>query len=175
MSFEYDIYLNQHIGNVNKALEWIIDNLNIYDYLEQYQLDQLKNSIVEHDSSKYGTDEYETYDMYFYGNNRSTAVLNQFNYARLHHIHSNKHHWQHWVLFEDDLQNDIPYKALEMYKEYVVEMICDWWSFSFNSGNLYEIFDWYDDHKEKMVLHKNTRQLVERILQDIKNKLDDIS
>ena len=33
---------------------------------------------------------------------------------------------------------------LEMPYDYIIEMICDWWSFSWQSGNLYEIFKWYE-------------------------------
>ena len=62
--------------------------------------------------------------------------------------------------------------ALEMPKEFVYEMICDWWSFSHKTGNLYEIFDWYKAHSKKMILHENTRKLVEEILDKIKSELD---
>lgn len=55
--------------------------------------------------------------------------------------------------------------------EYVIEMIADWWSFSFRSGNLREIFGWYDKHKE-IKLHPKTRKLVEDILARIKVELD---
>lgn len=56
--------------------------------------------------------------------------------------------------------------------EYIVEMICDWWSFSWKTENLYEIFDWYDQHKERMILADNTKKLVERFLEEIKMELD---
>ena len=74
-------------------------------------------------------------------------------------------------MINDDPQDgtvalDIPYK-------YVIEMICDWWSFSWSKGDLYEIFNWYDKHKDRMILSKNTRELVEDILDQIKNKLDE--
>ena len=62
--------------------------------------------------------------------------------------------------------------ALEMPKEFVYEMICDWLSFSHKTGNLYEIFDWYKAHSKKMILHENTRKLVEEILDKIKSELD---
>ena len=91
-----------------------------------------------------------------------------FDYAWLHHIHQNPHHWQHWVLVNDDEGS----YALEMPKEFVYEMICDWWSFSHKTGNLYEIFDWYKAHSKKMILHENTRKLVEEILDKIKSELD---
>jgi predicted small metal-binding protein len=51
-------------------------------------------------------------------------------------------------------------------------LISDWWAFSHKSGNLYEIFDWYKDHTKKMILHKNTKKLVEDILDKIKAELD---
>ena len=59
-----------------------------------------------------------------------------------------------------------------MPREYVIEMICDWWSFSWNSGKLDEIFDWYDEHKDYIKLGKQTRKTVESILTEIKNKLE---
>jgi predicted small metal-binding protein len=45
-------------------------------------------------------------------------------------------------------------------------------SFSHKTGNLYEIFDWYKAHIKKMILHKNTKKLVEDILDKIKKELD---
>ena len=39
--------------------------------------------------------------------------------------------------------------------------------------NLYEIFDWYEDHKNHMILSDNTRELVDEILSQIKEKLDE--
>lgn len=120
-----------------------------------------------HDLSKYTAEEYESYDKYFYGT-QTEKVKTEFNYAWLHHIHNNPHHWQHWVLINDDDGTH----ALEMPKEYVIEMISDWWAFSHKSGNLYEIFDWYKSHTKKMILHEKTKKLVEDILDKIKAELD---
>ena len=58
-----------------------------------------------------------------------------------------------------------------MPKVYILEMIADWWSFSWKSDNLEEIFDWYDKHKDKMLLHEKTRKLVEDILEAIKDNV----
>ena len=54
--------------------------------------------------------------------------------------------------------------ALEMPEEYVVEMFCDHAAFSFKTGKLTEIDDWYKAHKTTMMLHKNTKILYEDIL-----------
>ena len=124
-----------------------------------------------HDASKNDADEYYSYDAYFYGGNRSFKVVNDFRQVWLHHIHHNPHHWQHWILVNDDWEEGTI--ALEMSGEYVIEMICDWWSFSWSKGELMEIFDWYEAHRERMILHKNTRALVEKILADMRGKLEE--
>ena len=55
--------------------------------------------------------------------------------------------------------------------EYIIEMICDWWSFSWKSGNMTEIFDWYEKHKD-MKLNPETRKTVKDILAKMKQKLE---
>ena len=63
---------------------------------------------------------------------------------------------------------------MDMPYNYIIEMICDWWAFSWVSGNLSEIFNWYDQHKDYMKLSDQTRKTVEDILSKIKEKLDDL-
>lgn len=160
MSIEYNTYITEHVANVQKAYFWlrdhnIIKDLNLYD------------QINIHDLSKYSDEEYKAYDNYFYGN-KTKKVQEEFDYAWLHHIHNNPHHWQYWLLVNDE---DGTY-ALEMPENYVIEMISDWWAFSHKSGNLYEIFDWYKKNKKRQILHENTRKLVEEILDKIKEELD---
>lgn len=167
MSWQYDNYLQNHKDGVMKGYEWIRENLpNLLigecDY--EWQL-------LNHDSSKSKIDEYQPYDNYFYGNNKSNAVLEEFNKAWLLHIHRNPHHWQHWVLINDnpdegEIVLDMPYK-------YIIEMILDWWSFSWNNNKLDEIFNWYDQHKDYMKLSDNTRKTVVDILEQIKSKLQE--
>ena len=89
----------------------------------------------------------------------------------MHHIHKNPHHWQHYVLINDEADEGIV--VLDMPYNHIVEMICDWWSFSWSTGNLYEIFDWYDKHKEHIHLSNSTRVIVESILGKINKKLDE--
>lgn len=167
MSIEYDNYINQHVQNVLNAAEWLRRNI---DLDIPPMIDGHRTGLFNHDQSKWEKEEYDAYDAYFYGGRKTKEVKKTFNYAWLHHIHNNPHHWQYWVLINDDPEDgtvalDIPYR-------YAIEMICDWWSFSWSDGNLYEIFDWYNKHKDRMILSKNTRELVEDILDQIRKKLD---
>ena len=86
----------------------------------------------------------------------------------MHHIHNNPHHWQHWVLLRDD--GDI--ETLDMPMHYIIEMICDWWSFSWNDGDLFEIFTWYGANKDIIKLSTWTKITVENILDMMKTILE---
>lgn len=163
MSLKYNEYLTEHIANVKKGLIWFEQNLPNIDPID------ISTALYEaelHDASKNSPEEYSAYDDYFYGGNKTAKVKEAFDYAWLHHIHNNPHHWQYWVLINDDASEGT--RALEMPLEYVYEMIADWWSFSWKKGNLMEIFDWYDDHKNRIIFHKNTKKVVETILDNIK-------
>ncbi len=172
MSQAYNEYLAEHKKNVYQGFCWLKENL--YDiFTDDNIISQIDYQIqFGHDSSKNMPEEYAAYDAYFYGNNRSYEVVNEFNLAWLHHIHVNPHHWQHWVLNNDD-----PEKGeikLKMPDNFVIEMICDWWSFSWKKGNLYEIFDWYEQRKNYIKLNEETKQKVETILKYMQQKLQEL-
>ena len=137
--------------------------------IDIYGVDYEHQIGFEHDLSKSDMEEYNSYDAYFYGGNRSYQVVQDFNYAWLRHIHKNPHHWQYWILIEGD--PELGEIVLDMPYNYILEMICDWWAFSWSSNNLYEIFNWYDAHKDYMKLSDKTRRLVESILDRIHSKL----
>lgn len=169
MSIQYDNYLHNHRANVAKGLDWL--NENLVEVLENKFYGEW-DIRFNHDHSKDNADEYEAYDAYFYGGNKSYAVVQNFKKAWLTHIHRNPHHWQHWILINDNPnEGEI---ILDMPYDYIIEMICDWWAFSWNKGNLYEIFGWYDEHKDYMKLSDKTRVTVEDILGKMKAKLDEI-
>lgn len=169
MSIVYDNYLKSHIGNVGKGFDWI--NTHLPELISGCQNEIEYQCKFAHDKSKYDAEEYRAYDAYFYGGNRSFKVVQDFNYAWLQHIHQNPHHWQYWVLINDDPNEGE--KIMDMPHNYIVEMICDWWSFSWSKGDLYEIFNWYNEHKDYMKLSPKTRKTVEDILEKIKTKLDE--
>ena len=166
MSFEYDLYLEKHRSGVMKAFYWIKEN--IPECLEGRDI-EIENILRKHDASKNEQNEYNAYDAYFYGGNRSYEVTYECDKAFLLHLHRNPHHWQYWVLIQDDPGHEEI--VFNMPLEYIIEMICDWWSFSWNSGKLDEIFTFYDEHKDYIKLSKDTRKIVESILDKIKDKL----
>ncbi|MDY4815011.1 MAG: DUF5662 family protein [Turicibacter bilis] len=165
MSNQYDTYLTKHKDGVSKAFEWINSNMHELIYPNETQL---RNQIATHDESKFSPEEYDAYDAYFYGNNKTFMIVENFNKAWLHHIHNNPHHWQHWVL----LQDEGTVVCVDMPMNYIIEMICDWWSFSWTDGNLFEIFDWYEDNKKNMDLSDVTRTIVEGMLNQIREILE---
>ena len=174
MSLEYDNYLKEHKANVGAALVWLQDNLpevlNRKDE-EGKNFDWEWQIILKHDASKSDSEEYDAYDNYFYGN-KSFENTQNFNLAWLRHIHVNPHHWQHWVLINDDSKQGTI--CLDMPYNYIIEMICDWWSFSFKTGNLSEIFNWYDERKTHILLSDDTRETVEDILGKIREKVEGV-
>ena len=167
ISSQYDSYLEQRKANVKKGFEWIREH--IPDIL-QGDFDYEWQICLNHDHSKTEPDEYEAYDAYFYGGNRSFDVVQNFNKAWLLHIHRNPHHWQHWVLINDEPnEGEI---VIQMPINYIVEMICDWWAFSWSKGDLTEMFSWYEERKNYIKMHKNTRKTVEDIFTKIKEALN---
>jgi len=78
-----------------------------------------------HDLSKFRPSEFIPYSQYFYGctcGEQPPEVQAAFDKAWLLHQHRNAHHWQFWVLREDDGDT----KRLEMPMTYLTEMVADW-------------------------------------------------
>lgn len=77
-----------------------------------------------------------------------------FDFAWLLHQKRNRHHWQWWILPEDE--GGI--KMLAMPHKYYKEMLCDWIGASRAQGHGGKIYDWYLINGGKMRLHHDTRQ-----------------
>lgn len=192
MSRQYDKYLIEHRENVYKGYLWILANIGeeeLDNILPEIRYMDMMVQMKFHDNSKDTLDEYDAYDRYFYGNGgHDTEVKKEFNLAWLKHIHRNPHHWQHWVLIHDDPDKGKQIEPLDMPDNCILEMICDWWAFNWKKRDeesedtgsdpdqeaLNEIFDWYDEHKDGILLSNETRRKVERLLEVISKKLDEI-
>ncbi len=120
-----------------------------------------------HDWSKFLPDELIPYANYFYGGDTRkdrfytpSQGTYEFNVAWMKHQHRNPHHWQHWVLQEDDGDRF----ALEMPVNYAKEMVCDWRGAGMAQG-FSDTLAWYLKNKDKMILASATRLYVESLLE----------
>ena len=172
MSYLYDQYLERHRNGVKKAYRWIQEN--IPEVIPEDKTGAIEFAILNHDRTKNDIEEYGAYDDYFYKHkdNRSYEVVKCFNLAFLHHLHNNPHHWQYWILINDG-QEEHEEIIFDMPYEYIIEMICDWWSFSWDCGNLFEIFNWYKDNSDRIKLSFQTKTIVDNILGLIQKELQE--
>ncbi len=137
--------------------------------------------LVLHDLSKFRPSEWMPYTAYFYGGPRianaepadpaeaavDRRIKARFQYAWLLHIHRNPHHWQHWLLRQDDGKTItlIPpaWVADEMVADWIGAggTILAWPSMRQKVG---ETIVWYTRNREIMVLREPVRALVEQRL-----------
>jgi hypothetical protein len=117
---------------------------------------------LAHDISKFRPSEFIPYARYFYGQQpASLPVKDAFDRAWLLHQHRNSHHWQFWVLREDDGDT----KLLDMPWAFRYEMVCDWIGAGRAiTGKTGTTPAWYEKNKERIRLSDVTRENVEEML-----------
>lgn len=132
-------------------------------------------NLIVHDWSKFLPDEFFPYMRYFYGkypsihdgkvsylsgirSKESTKV--EFDYAWNLHQKRNPHHWQYWVLVKDTGET----VALDMPEVYIREMIADWMGAGRAITGRWEVKEWYEKNKNKIILNPYTRIIVEQLI-----------
>lgn len=150
---EYGNYIKTHIQMVNRAFDEYGKDL-CHELGVSHNV--VQNIIDKHDLSKFGSDEFTGYRTKFYPVEGEVIPEEDFDLAWLHHIRNNKYHPEYWII--PDAKGN---KILEMPREYIVEMICDWQSFSYIGKVGAYTFYHTIDNKEGL-LHPNTRILVEK-------------
>ena len=116
-----------------------------------------------HDLSKFMPSEFFAYANFYFGTDEDRSAWSQrFNKAWLLHIHRNRHHWEHWVLFCVDNRA----KLVEMPARYRREMFCEWVAVGRET-----FVDWFRKHFREMYFHPKTRQAVLRDYNDIKKNV----
>lgn len=162
---DYKKYIIEHKERVKQFADWLKKNLP--ELFEDIDVDVFDDLIKEHDESKFSEEEFEAYAQKFYGkqdiNGKPLEYVPGFDEAWKHHWTNNEHHPEFW------LGEDMPYI-------YILEMICDWGSFSIKSGNMRELSDFYynkaKDDEEKN-LSDATKEIIEEILTKIDSVLDE--
>jgi len=124
-----------------------------------------------HDMSKLLPAEWGPYQRFFYGKRAKprrdgTGYFSPtdtgdaaFDFAWLLHQKRNRHHWQWWLLPEDDGGT----KVLEMPMRYRLEMLADWRGAGRAQGTA-GVAAWYVTNKHKMRLGPATRAFIEAAL-----------
>lgn len=155
---------------MGKNLEYLryIVRHKAYVFLECCRLGIPWRGVV-HDLSKFHPAEWLPYREYFYpetvhdecvGSFSRRVRERAFDAAWLRHIHCNPHHWQHWLLVEDDTGRG---RALPMPENYVREMLADWRAMSRARGRD-SVKDWYSEARKKMMLHETTEDLLHYLM-----------
>lgn len=155
---KYEAYVDKHIEAVREAGA----RLGI-SFIQMYP----------HDSSKWSSEEFPAYAMYFYGGDKP-KYAEEFAKAWLHHIHHNPHHWEHWIFpqeFTLPNSNTVD-NCLEMPHDYILEMVADWQGASFCQTGSWDITDWLQKQYPRLRLHPKTNLALLEILSNIGIKIN---
>jgi len=119
---------------------------------------------IIHDLSKFLPSEFIPYAIYFYGTEEEKKLVEKkFDRAWLLHQRRNKHHWQYWILREDEGGIKITYMPVKYY----TEMVCDWVGASRAIHETKNIKDWYDSNKEMIMITPEIRKEIEKFIKDM--------
>ena len=133
---------------------------------------------IIHDWSKFRPSEFIPYARYFYGNYKSCKdaipswikirlfkedIDRYFDRAWLYHIHRNKHHWQYWLLQEDDG----PVKNIPIPVKYLKEMLADWKGTGKAITGKDDIKEWYEKNKHIINLNLINRKWIEKKINEV--------
>lgn len=131
--------------------------------------------LIVHDWSKFTPIEWMAYTEYFYGvskQDRDSIIIASvhrywrakyaFDKAWLHHQHLNDHHWQHWLLHNDDGST----YALRMPDAAVREMVADWAGAGRTITGKWEVRMWFEKNESRIILHPETHGVVYEYLKN---------
>jgi hypothetical protein len=124
--------------------------------------------LLIHDWSKFTPTEWGPYARMFFDKNGDRTNVRgkggydpnaqrlEFNYAWLSH-QKNKHHWQAWISIGDGGS----LKPLPIPEVFVKEMVADWCGAGRAVTGKWDIAEWYEINKEKMIVHPKTKDLID--------------
>jgi hypothetical protein len=131
--------------------------------------------LLIHDWTKFTWSQYPHYQRQFFGDK---SDQDGFNRAWLHHQNRSPHHWEYWML-RTSHDRGTPKLAdnavLPMPMKIVREMVADWLGASrayAHDDKWPNINDWpwYRSSYPKKVMHELTRQRVQQVLTELKEK-----
>jgi hypothetical protein len=156
----YYKYILEHTENVLRAYTDYGDQILKIMGNESLKED-LFNTVNAHDKSKFSGEEFDGYRKFFYPikNENKDLAKDAMNVAWLHHMNTNKHHPEYWVLRDKDGNHSIPMERL-----YIAEMILDWiaMGYKFKSNAL----KWFNKNEQyyKTIMTVSTFYTVKKVL-----------
>ena len=144
---------------------WYVLRHKWYVFLECRRLSVPLWASIIHDWQKFTPAEWNPYVLSFYGpwayKDRPTWLIDAFDYAWLHHLHHGPHHWQYYILAQDNGR----VKVLNMPDRYRREMLADWRGAGLAITGEDNTPEWYMENKDKMQFHPDAREWVEQQLE----------
>jgi len=127
-----------------------------------------------HDLSKFRPSEFIPYAKFFYEPNgdkkqrrNSTGYYKatdtgdiDFDMAWFYHQSRNKHHWQHWIIPE----NDGKFKCIKVPEKYLKERVADWRGAAQAQGFSRDVCEWYKVNNDKMIVNESDREYLEKLI-----------
>lgn len=159
---EYRAYIKEHIDNVNKSFIKLMEykSPKIHEIFtdDESLVEDVSRRCLLHDKSKLSYEEFEPYRKNFYPINDKEKEDNKqaFEQAWEHHWKTNDHHWEN--------RQGTEYVNLPA----CVENIIDWMAMGIKFNN--KAYDYYDEHKEEILLNDNEREYMETILYAMKEE-----
>lgn len=89
-----------------------------------------------------------------------------FNTAWLHHQNRNKHHWQYWMLQNDQDGAEL----IDMPDLYILEMAADWYGAGRAITGREKIGPWYIENQDKIQISYRTRKILEDVIENFDNR-----
>lgn len=134
---------------------------------------------IMHDWSKYSPVEFINSVRNFQGGKKSPnfgeKATKGYSSSWLHHKGRNRHHFEYWIDFT--LNPDEGLQGMPMSTRYVLEMFCDRIAASknYNRKNYDDSFPlaYYEKNKSHYILHKDTKELLERLLHMLADEGED--
>jgi hypothetical protein len=153
---KYKSYVLQHKERVGQFADWL--KKNCPDVFEGVDLGHFDTMIKEHDESKFSEEEFVPYARFWYDDSEHYDYDPEYELAWEHHYMNNEHHPEYWD------GEDMPYI-------YILEMLCDWGSFSIAKKDFKELSDYYyNEAKEDD--EKNLSEATQEIIEDVLSRID---
>lgn len=72
--------------------------------------------------------------------------------AYKHHIKINPHHYEYWILNNDNF--------IEMSRKYALELICDYLA----NQKIKQVYEWWNDNRSILKIHEDTKCYINNVL-----------